>query len=184
MSLFVAIRPAAAALEHLERAVDPLRAEPGLRWAAPESVHVTVAFLGRVPDERLPELETRLARAAARHRVLTLAVAGAGHFGTRVLFAKVDGDVDALRRLAASVVAAARRANVPVDERPYRPHLTLARSRGQSSLRPLAEELDSYSGPAWTVDEVLLMESRPTGVTGRPPAYAVLSRHPLAGGLG
>jgi 2'-5' RNA ligase len=184
MSLFVAIRPGAAALEHLERAVDPLRAEPGLRWAAPESVHITVAFLGGVPGERRPDLETRLARAAARHRVMTLALAGAGHFGTRVLFAKVEGDVDALRRLAASVVAAARRAKLPVDERPYRPHLTLARSRGQTSLRPLAEQLDDYVGPPWTVHEVLLMESRPAGVAGRPPAYTVVSRHRLAGGPG
>jgi 2'-5' RNA ligase len=184
MSLFVAIRPSAAAVEHLDRAVAPLRSESGLRWTAPGSVHVTVAFLGAVPDENRPDLEVRLARAAARRPPMTLALAGSGHFGNRVLFAKLTGDLEALGHLAGSIAAAARRAKVPVDDRPYRAHVTLARAAGSGSLRSLAERLGGYAGPAWTVEEVLLMESRPASGPGRPSAYTVVSRHPLAGGPG
>jgi RNA 2',3'-cyclic 3'-phosphodiesterase len=184
MSLFVAIRPPDVAVADLTRAVEPLRAADGpvpegLRWAEPSSLHVTVVFLGAVPDERRAGLETRLARAAARHPAMTLAVAGGGCFGTHVLFAKLSGDVEALGRLAASVAAGARRAGVPVDDRPYRAHLTLARSRGRTSLRPLAEGLRGHVGPTWPATEVLLMESRPAGVAGRPAAYATVSRFPL-----
>jgi RNA 2',3'-cyclic 3'-phosphodiesterase len=183
MSLFVAIRPSAAAVDHLDRSLAGLRSQAELRWLPIENVHLTLAFLGLVPDEHRPDLEKRLTRAAARHRPMTLGLAGAGSFGSRVLFAKVGGEVEALGHLAASVAAAARRAKVPVDERPYRPHLTLARSRDETSLRPFAEELDEYAGPVWTAVEVLLMESRSAGVPGRAPAYVVRGRYGLAGGL-
>jgi RNA 2',3'-cyclic 3'-phosphodiesterase len=182
MSLFVAVRPSEDAVRHLDAAVAPLRSAPrdGLRWTAPESWHLTVCFLGSVAEDRRPDLEARLVRAASRHRPLSLQLAGGGHFGSRVLFAKVLGDVTEASRLAASVTAAARRAHVPVDERPYRPHLTLARSRGTTPLRPLAERLHSYAGPPWVVEGILLMESRPTGVAGRAPAYSVVDRFMLA----
>jgi 2'-5' RNA ligase len=55
-------------------------ARPGLRWTSPDTWHLTLAFLGEVPETVLPELTTRLERAAARHPAQTLAVDGAGAF--------------------------------------------------------------------------------------------------------
>jgi 2'-5' RNA ligase len=53
---------------------------PELRWTAPELWHVTLAFLGEVPERVLPSLEIRLARAAGRHPPMTLRFAAAGAF--------------------------------------------------------------------------------------------------------
>jgi RNA 2',3'-cyclic 3'-phosphodiesterase len=183
MSVFVAVSPPEEAVRDLAVALDTVRPAAGddLRWTAPETWHLTLAFLGQLPEDARAALGPRLVRAAGRHGPLELALVGAGYFGSHVLFARVGGDLTALRRLAASVAAAARRVGATVDDRAYRPHLTVARSRGRASLRPLAQPLAEYAGPTWTVEEFRLMESRSAGVAGRPPAYHVLGRFTLGG---
>lgn len=184
MNLFVAVRPSPAAVRDLERAVATVRtgASDELRWTSADGWHLTLAFLGRVDESHRADLLPRLERAAHRHAPLTLSLEGAGHFGSHVLFSQVAGDLAPLRALAGSVAAAARRAGIAVDERPYRPHVTLARSRGHTSLRLLAGLLAGHSGPAWPVPEFVLMESTPSGVAGRPPTYTALAIFPLRPG--
>ncbi|MFE6050883.1 RNA 2',3'-cyclic phosphodiesterase [Kitasatospora sp. NPDC056446] len=109
MRLFVAVLPPASALEGLAAAVAPLRALPGadrLRWTAVEGWHLTLAFLGEVPAERLPGLEAGLAAVAGAHPAHRLRIAGAGRFGDRVLWAGVEGRTRELRRLAEAVTEA------------------------------------------------------------------------------
>ena len=181
MRLFVALWPPPDAVAELLAAVDEVRADaPGLRWTRPEQWHLTLAFLGEVADDKRQELEERLARAAGRHPPLTLRFAGGGRFGTRVLFTRVDGDRAPLTRLAASVSAAARRSRIPVDDRPYRPHLTLARGR-DDDLRPLAARLDAFTGVAWTVNRLDLVQSRLGQGPDRTARYVSLASWPLAG---
>ncbi|MGH3404855.1 MAG: RNA 2',3'-cyclic phosphodiesterase, partial [Streptosporangiaceae bacterium] len=81
MRLFVAIVPPPAVTAELEARTAPLRpAWPDLRWTGPEAWHVTLAFLGEVREEVVPELSTRLERAARRHQAQPLAVRGGGAF--------------------------------------------------------------------------------------------------------
>ncbi len=182
MRLFVALWPSPDAVAELLAAVREVQEkDPGLRWTAPEQWHLTLAFLGEVPDDRRSELEDRLERAARRHPPLALRFAGGGRFGDRILFTRVDGDSEPLTRLAQSVAAAARRSRIPVDDRPYRPHLTLARSRGGVDLRPLAADLGSFAGALWTATHVDLVESR---LGSGPAAYASVASWPLAGRAG
>jgi 2'-5' RNA ligase len=131
LRLFVALVPPRAVMLELHAAIDPLCHENGhrLRWVRPENWHITLAFLGGVQESRLPELRERLARAAARAVPMERSLAGAGHFGGRALWVGVRGDRDRLGRLAESLSAAARRSHIAMEDRPYRPHLTLARAR-------------------------------------------------------
>ncbi|MGH3272809.1 MAG: RNA 2',3'-cyclic phosphodiesterase, partial [Streptosporangiaceae bacterium] len=98
MRLFVAIVPPPAALAELARWLVPLRpeADPVLRWASQDSWHVTLAFLGEVPPQALPELSIRLERAARRHRAQDLAIRGGGAFPgaarARTLWAGIEAD--------------------------------------------------------------------------------------------
>ena len=160
MRLFVALDPPEHAREHLDAAVAAVRLErTDLRWAAAGRWHLTLAFLGEVPEARVPELCERLSRAASRHPPLSLGFAGAGRFDGRVLWSGVSGDVELLRRLAGSVAAAARHSGVEVEERRYRAHITVARAREPVDLRPLVERLADYAGPAWTADSINLLRS-------------------------
>ena len=113
MRLFDALWPPPDAVAELLAAVREVQEKsPGLRWTAPEQWHLTLAFLGEVPDDRRPELEERLERAASRYPPLTLRFAAGGRFGDRILFTRVDGDREPLTRLAQSVAAAARRSRI------------------------------------------------------------------------
>lgn len=177
MRLFVALDLPGPVRADLAAEVDRLRAAApgGLRWPAPERWHLTVAFLGDVDDARRTALLPRLARVAGRHPAMRLQVSGGGRFDGRVLWAGLDGEAVALTHLAASVAAQARHAGIPVEERPFRAHLTLARSDRPRDLRPLVEQVMRYRGPAWTADEVLLVSS----VLGPAPAHQVIARWPL-----
>ncbi|MBJ7450708.1 MAG: RNA 2',3'-cyclic phosphodiesterase [Blastococcus sp.] len=177
--LFFAVDPPCAARADLEEALGPLRALPGApRWTDPGRWHITLLFLGAVPREVLPALAVSAAPLVAAAPPVTLRLAGAGRFGSKrrpsVAWAGVDGDVGPLTVLADALAALARDLDLPVEERPFRPHLTLGR---WAPRRPadgtLTDRLAGYRGPAWPVGEVLLLESRPG------PLYEVVGDWPV-----
>jgi 2'-5' RNA ligase len=161
--LFVAIRPSRQAVAHLGTALTGRRTSPPDRW------HVTLAFLGEVDDPS--PLRDPLRAAALASSPFELHLAGGGAFsGSRVAWAGVKGDVDGLSALAAAVQHAAREVGVPVDQRRFRPHLTVGDVR-----RVPPAVLDGYAGPTWRVREVELVHS----VLGRAATHIVLDRFPL-----
>jgi RNA 2',3'-cyclic 3'-phosphodiesterase len=160
--LFVSLRVPSPARAHLAAALAGRRTTDVGQW------HVTLAFLGEVerPDPLLPGL----GEVASTHPPLRLRLAGGGAF-PRVWWAGLAGDVAGLRALAADVAAACRDAGVVLEERPYRPHVTVAR-RGAGP-----HPLERYEGPEWVADEVELVRSH-LGATAR---HEVLERLPLTG---
>jgi 2'-5' RNA ligase len=172
MRLFVAVIPPRPVVLELRAALTTLpHGDPQLRWCRPDTWHVTLAFLGEVPGEALDDLKERLGRAAARNTPMELALAGGGHFGGRTLWTGVQGERDRLGRLAESVNSVARRCHIKVDERPFRPHLTLARVRdvpnGVTSglgleehdgapvnLQPYVDRMAAFRTPRWLVGEI------------------------------
>jgi RNA 2',3'-cyclic 3'-phosphodiesterase len=186
--LFVAIVPPPVAVAELDDRTARLRAQwPDLRWTGPEAWHVTLAFLGEVREQVLPDLSVRLERAARRHPAQDLAVRGAGAFPgasrARVLWAGIAADPAALRALAASVAAGARRAGAPSPDegRRYRPHITLARLRAPADVRPLTSELADLAGSHWTAGRIDLIRSHPVGpAAGSRPRYETVAHWPLS----
>lgn len=164
MRTFLALRPPPRELEHL-RAVLP-------RWpSAPERWHLTLAFLGEVPDPRA--LSGPCAEVCAGSPPLRLQLRDSGRFGRGgPVWVGVAGDTTGLGALAEELAVACRREGIEVDRRPYRPHLTVGR-RG----RPDPAALDGYAGPLWTAAEVELVVS----ALGPPVEHVVLDRLPLLG---
>jgi 2'-5' RNA ligase len=180
--LFVAVAPPAEQLRALDAAIGA-RAET-LRWVPVEQWHLTLVFCGEVPPSVLPELTERVARGAGRTPQCTLRLAGAGSFPkqaarARVLWAGLAGDVETLTRLADRCAAAARRSGIAVEDRAFRPHLTLARARRDTvDVRTEAQELSSYAGEPWRVDRVRLVQS----TLGARVRHETLAEFPLAEG--
>ena len=163
MRTFVAVRPPPAAVEHLRSA---LPAWP----SAPERWHLTLAFLGEVPDPTA--LAPELAGVCAGRGPLDLRLAGSGTFGRGgPVWVGVEGDRVGLSALAGDVAQACRDAGVDVERRPYRPHLTVGR-RG----RPSPARLAAYAGPSWTASEVELVVS----LLGPVVEHRVVERFPLS----
>jgi 2'-5' RNA ligase len=163
MRLFAAVDPPADEVARLTAALgEPL---PALRYVPTDQWHVTTAFYGEVADDVVPELAERLARAAGRTAPMTLALHGIGTFPkqsarARVLWAGIDGDVAVLTRLAERCVAAGRRCGLTMEDRPFRPHLTIARARKDPvDLRATVDSLSSYAGHFWPVASLRLVHS-------------------------
>lgn len=173
MRLFVALEPPPHVRESLRAAVTRgRRNDPDLRWAGPDAWHLTLVFLGQVGEDLLPRITETLGREAREHGPLRLTVDGWGTFprgGPRssVLWAGLAGDTEALGALAHGMRAASARVGVPVEDRAYVPHITVARSRPARDLADTVRALGTPPEHGWHVDRVHLVESRP----GRPDRY-------------
>lgn len=186
MRLFAAIYPPAVAVADLTARIKGLRVASArhARLADPANLHLTLAFLGEVPDVRLPDVEWALASAARTARAPRLCLSGGGSFGqgrSTVLWVGVRGEVEALDALARSIRGGLREAGLPCDDKPFRPHLTIARPGDrvpEVDLRADLATLDDYAGPQWAVGELLLIRSHPS----RTPRYTRVAAWALAAG--
>lgn len=183
---FIAVElgePARVALTDIIR--DLAGALPGVRFVDPESLHLTLAFLGELDDAHLTLAYEATARTAAEYGSFQLAVSGLGIFGPRraprVIWAGVAGATDRLRELQRRLADELTMREFPTEERAYSPHLTLAHLK-----RPLdADELARLESrlhaphPAYTplpVDALSVMKSDLLRAGAR---YTCLRRYPL-----
>lgn len=182
---FVAVGIGAEARARLAAWMGALRPRlPGLKWVEPENLHLTLRFLGETPLSLLPDLERALREAAAAVPPFTLAVRGTGAFPglarPRVLWAAVEAGAG-LAALQRRVEEAVGRLGWPAEDRPFHPHVTLARVREERPRADAAAALGAAAAREWgrtTVDEVLLLRST---LTPRGPIYARLASFPLGG---
>jgi 2'-5' RNA ligase len=142
----------------------------------PDRWHLTLLFLGDVPVDRVPALVAAAAPAVAAAPAMSLRLAGGGRFGSlrrpQVAWAGLEGDVDPLVDLARRLAAVARSLGLPVEDRPFRPHLTVGRWRpGRPADGALVDRLGAYRGPSWPVTEVRLLDSH----LGPVPRYETLA---------
>jgi RNA 2',3'-cyclic 3'-phosphodiesterase len=170
--LFVAVDPPPVALDDLAAVVDLLAVSAaGARVTARPLWHVTLAFIGEVPDDQVPAATAAL-DAAVRDApgVPLLRIRGGGRFGRgkmTILWAGVDGELRPLRRAVTRQLKAAR---LPFDAKRFHPHLTLARPGERlppEDLRRDLAVLGGYEGPQWTVEAIRLVRSQ----LGPKPSY-------------
>jgi RNA 2',3'-cyclic 3'-phosphodiesterase len=180
MRLFVAVPVPEEVRRALAGAVDGWRAgcahDEGWRWTRPEGWHVTVAFLGQVPDDEVQRVEPAVRAGVAGASPLTLRLGGLGRFGVRVLHVAVEDEPPgSLVALGRGVQAAVAAAGLPVQEREVRGHLTLARStrRGRIDHVPAIEVPER----SWRAETVSIEVSRPQRGGAR---YETLASVPLA----
>jgi RNA 2',3'-cyclic 3'-phosphodiesterase len=139
----------------------------GVRWTRPGNLHLTLSFLGQVEPARLKPIQQSL---AAR---LEIELGGVGAF-PGILHARVRPSAPLLA-FAEQVIASMERCGFPREQRPFFPHVTLARTKRKISLQPSCGD-DPAFRQAFAVDEFLLYQSL-TGPEGS--YYEVLAAFPL-----
>ncbi len=189
MRLFVALEPPVHVVEHLDDFLDVRRDAGGApRWSPAGQWHVTLAFMGSVPERSLDDLVERLGRAAARRSPLELTLVGGGAFPNparaKVLYAAIDahGREADLRHLAVGTRAAATNAGADAEGGRFHPHVTLARTGRPAEVTRWLRVLEAYRGPTWTATEVTLVESHLGEGPRRRPRYEVVGTFPLGRG--
>ena len=145
------------------------------RWVSPDSIHLTLKFLGNVPVEQVEEIGQAVDCACESLAPFHISLAGLGCFPNvrrpRVIWIGIGGDLETLARLQHSVDSELNRIGFKPERRSFKPHLTLARIR--DNARPSEREemgmLISAEQVATTVSmtvrEVSLMRSdlKPSG---------------------
>ncbi|MDQ4042866.1 MAG: RNA 2',3'-cyclic phosphodiesterase [Actinomycetota bacterium] len=159
MRVFVAVFPPPELREEVLAKARRLSLRGRVRWSRPENVHLTLKFLGDVREEVLTGLCAAL-EVCERHAAFDARLAGFGAFPSarraQILWAGIGVGSDELRSLATDLDAALAPLGFEREKRPYTPHLTLGRARGQpASFEPPPEE---YLGE-FRVRRVELMES-------------------------
>jgi RNA 2',3'-cyclic 3'-phosphodiesterase len=181
--LFVGVPLPADAARAVTSIVDEVRAAGlpdgarDVRWVRLDGLHLTLRFLGPTPEELIqPTMAAVSALARDVEGPIELELTGAGTFPRasrpRTLWIGVGGETDALDRLARLTEKHLVAAGWPAQSRPYRAHLTLARSDGVAVgplvARRLVTAMSGRSIPC-TIEHVGLFES----VTGGGPARYV-----------
>ncbi|HYL04400.1 MAG TPA: RNA 2',3'-cyclic phosphodiesterase [Thermoanaerobaculia bacterium] len=192
MRLFVALEIPEPVRREVRRRMAGLRERlPRARWVNPDVLHLTLLFLGEVPPDGVEPLADRLRAAFAPFPPMPLRLAGAGTFPVgrpaRVAWIGVAAPPE-LVPLQAAVARAARAAlGLPaaaareVGERPFRPHVTLARCASpwpRGAAEKFAAAFPGETGPPFLATRGVLVESK---LSPKGPRYRDLAALPFAG---
>jgi 2'-5' RNA ligase len=167
--LFIALPlPPAAAAEVAALQSRLKKAQPDPRWTRPEGLHITLHFLGMLPNNTEAHLTQAMDQILGNHGRLDLELGPLGVFGRKkerpqVLHLEVDGPgIDALGRMHRQLAGTLVDLELQPETRPYHPHLTLARARdrgGDHALAMLRDSREANVRVPFVADRVVLYES-------------------------
>jgi RNA 2',3'-cyclic 3'-phosphodiesterase len=144
MRLFTAIDLPADARLRLERLLSALRPEAPIKWSPLDNLHITMKFIGEWPEERLEEIHEALAHVTPR-APFEVSLRGLGWYpnerAPRVLWAGVEGG-GKLAKLAQEIEQCLAGIGVAKEDRPFAPHLTLARIKHPAPLQALRQKVE------------------------------------------
>jgi len=169
MRVFIAVELPDEIRKGLEEVERDLRSHAeSAKWVAPESIHVTLKFLGEVPNKRIDGIHDALAGLSWKPFIIK--VQGIGFFpgarSPRVIWAGMEAPT--MARLAEELDARMERMGFEKERRAFRPHITLARARDNrldSSLVTAAAKYAERPFGSFEVDRLFLFQStlKPTG---------------------
>jgi RNA 2',3'-cyclic 3'-phosphodiesterase len=170
MRLFVAIElsgPAKDTILEARAKLVEFASRQGVRFVKPEKLHLTLAFLGNVDERELGGLKAALDGFRGSGGI-ALQSSGLGGFPDlrrpKVVWIGMEGDVPKLSKLSEQVQEATRPFAPEQDEKPFSPHITLARvSPGSREVGRLVQHLEIERGAEMPVNELGLYHSRPDG---------------------
>ncbi|MDX1412052.1 MAG: RNA 2',3'-cyclic phosphodiesterase [Nitrospirales bacterium] len=147
---------------------------PPIGWVRPESLHLTVKFLGEVDEEQLASIQRAVENDIKDFPSFSLQIDNVGGFPNmnqpRVLWAGVSGQIADLQRLVSQVEEALIPLGFPAESKPFRGHLTLARikqgSREVGRVLARSQALDQHTDfGVLPVHQLCLFRSelKPTG---------------------
>jgi 2'-5' RNA ligase len=149
--------------------------ERAVRWVQPESIHLTLKFLGDIHAKMVPDIEAGLEAAAVGIGLFRMQVAELGCFPNdrrpRVIWVGVKEESGALKTLYNALETQMAGLGFERERRKLHPHLTLGRVRrsaSRSDVRDVAQALqDGHIGAIGAVDcshvHLYQSELRPTG---------------------
>jgi len=184
MRAFVAVEISEPIREALGGLIAELRRHDApIKWVAPENLHLTLKFLGTVPDDLAPQAVEILQGCVAGVAPFRLELKGTGAFPNlgrpRVIFVGAEDAPPAAGELARRLDKRMTRLGVRREDRPFRRHITVGRVRKPRPIGKVAQGLEAASDRSFGVmvaRNVVLMQSEltPHGPVYTPVAHIEL----------
>lgn len=169
MRVFIGIEFQQEVLEKLYSLQNKLRGKVRKgRFPARDNMHLTLQFLGEVPDCNIPEIICSLESIAKTRQPFILSFnKQLGYFGqvnpARVVWVGVQGSLSSLLQLQSDIVSTMQGLGYPDEARAYHPHVTLAREADFINKELLREhgriDFDTGPFPATHVERFSLISS-------------------------
>lgn len=136
-----------------------------VKWVSPDNYHITLCFLGSTSVNQVEAITQAIQDTANRYEPFNLSLAGFGYFGSadtpKVLWAGIEPN-KTLGLLATDMGALARAAGFSLDEKPFSPHLTLARPKGSgyaNTMSKLKKEFGEIPLGNYGITKIYLYQS-------------------------
>jgi len=151
-------------------------------WVKPDSIHLTLKFLGEIEDDQLAEVYNIVKDVAGKHKSFELSIESVGCFGgksARVLWVGAGEGSENLLQLQKDLEQRLAEAGWPAEEREFTGHLTLCRvkdSKAGIKLAQLAENYKQLKLGTISADSLRVYQSQ---LTPAGPIYTVLGNYKL-----
>jgi 2'-5' RNA ligase len=161
------------------------KSDAHVSWVKAENIHLSLAFLGDIFPRQVKGMSESLDEIGETCGSFAMEVAGVGSFGAaqkpRVIWAGIEEPPEELIEIQGYVATAAEGLGIPVDKRPFRPHITLGRVRSGRNVDALTSAMASVKNTrhgSVEVRRILLMRSvlKPQGAE-----YSILHETALKG---
>jgi 2'-5' RNA ligase len=180
MRTFIAIELNQTIKDTLSRLIQQLDSGgKNIRWVKPQGMHLTLKFLGEVPEDKIPEIQSVLDRVAKDYSRFQLSLKGTGTFPPaahipRVIWIGIEKN-ESIQQIQASVENELKKMGFPLENRKYYPHLTIGRVKAPHHLEKVMQTLDRNKQVEFgimDVSKLTLFKStlKPTGAE-----YTILS---------
>lgn len=120
-----------------------------VKWVSPDSIHLTLKFLGNIDARQIKEIEAMLAETGARFSPFTLSLKDIGAFPDmsrpRVIWVGIDNGVSESCAIAGAIEDGCEKIGIPKEERVFHPHLTLGRVKSLKNCDKLKALVDNNS---------------------------------------
>lgn len=173
MRLFIGVWLSEAARGEVVQYINMVKGQiSGFKWSAPEQLHFTLKYLGETPEKALNPLTEALQRVTSDLIPFELHLGQLGFFpekGTpRILWLGLAKGQHELESLAGMVEVACIQSGFQAADRPFKPHLTIARAKeGQRVLKTLDSKVDWKSSTLVTGFSLIESKLQPGGAVYR-----------------
>ena len=156
----------------------------GVRWVRAANLHFTLRFLGDIEHDSVADLKQKLTEKLAEYKPFSIKLSGLGCFPNmrrpRVVWVGVDGDMDALKKMAYEVESACSQSGFGRADKPFSAHLTVGRIKYPKELEPLIDKLQqtAFETDEFEVNEVVVFKS---DLSPKGPTYTPLAKVGLGG---
>lgn len=188
LRLFIAVEVSQQTKDAIHSLTEKLRvsdSHSSIRWVGYGDLHITLKFLGEVPQTNISSVEDAMKAAAADKRQFELSLSGTGVFpngrSTGVFWIGVKDAGGSLIELANAVIRECANRGFPEENRPFAPHITIGRARDRADAQDLTKTANllksaGLRAESQIIDHISLIRSQ---LTPKGPIYTTLFTVPL-----